>query len=253
MVSMFHLLLKNAHWMVHHHGAEAFRSFAEVTCYEKDLEQCIPNDLRHIIEDFLNKVQYVCIKVVCICNVCLCGQQGQRMVGNFCGVQIFIDFVGSSNPQIFIYQTICKLPKPRKFKPLKITTHMVLCVQHRSNTQFIVCVDDMCMQVYNVCSVYIYVCYSTCLHMCLSIHTCMGMCVCTYMCMSHSRKVIRKGLMNLVMFAKLYHPNFCTNFNAFKLKALLFIYMLEIVCGTYINAFSLRVWLIFMPEELPNV
>ena len=55
--------------MVHHHGAEAFRSFAEVTCYEKVLEQCIPNDLRHIIEDFLNKV--FCINVVCIGIVCL--------------------------------------------------------------------------------------------------------------------------------------------------------------------------------------
>ena len=64
MVSMFHLLLSHAYWMVHHHGAEAFRSFAEVTCYEKDLEQCIPNDLLHIIEDFLNKV--LCISVVCI-------------------------------------------------------------------------------------------------------------------------------------------------------------------------------------------
>ena len=47
--------------MVHHHGAEAFRSFAEVTYYDKDLEQCIPSDLRQIIEDFLNKVLCMCI------------------------------------------------------------------------------------------------------------------------------------------------------------------------------------------------
>ena len=48
--------------MVHHHGAEAFRLFAEVTYYDKDLEQCVPNDLRQIIEDFLNKVLCMCIK-----------------------------------------------------------------------------------------------------------------------------------------------------------------------------------------------
>ena len=47
--------------MVHHHGAEAFRSFAEVTYYDKDLEQCVPNDLRQIIEDFLNKVLCMCM------------------------------------------------------------------------------------------------------------------------------------------------------------------------------------------------
>ena len=72
---MFHLLLSHTHWMVHHHGAEAFRSFAEVTYYDKDLEQCVPNDLRQIIEDFLNKVMCVLLYwacSVCVMSVCVC-------------------------------------------------------------------------------------------------------------------------------------------------------------------------------------
>ena len=63
-----------------------------------------------------------------------------HMVSNFCGVKIFVDFMGSSYPKKllnFIYiQTIAmpwkynpiqlsKLPKPQKFRPSKVTTHMV--------------------------------------------------------------------------------------------------------------------------------
>ncbi|XP_065919040.1 FIGNL1-interacting regulator of recombination and mitosis-like [Dysidea avara] len=57
-VSMCHQLLSHTHWMVHHYAAEAFRSFAEVTCYVDVVEQCIPSDLSIIIVDFLNKVPF---------------------------------------------------------------------------------------------------------------------------------------------------------------------------------------------------
>lgn len=60
-VSMCHQLLSHTHWMVHHHAAEAFRSFAEVTCYVDVVEQCIPSDLSTVIVDFLNEV--VCVSL----------------------------------------------------------------------------------------------------------------------------------------------------------------------------------------------
>jgi len=55
--------------MVHHHAAEAFRSFAEVTCHVDVVEQCIPGNLSTVIVDFLNKVNNVCMRV---CSVCMC-------------------------------------------------------------------------------------------------------------------------------------------------------------------------------------
>ena len=69
-VSMCHQLLSHTHWMVHHYAAEAFRSFAEVTCYVDVVEQCIPSDLSIIIVDFLNKVMCHCIFVCVYVHVC---------------------------------------------------------------------------------------------------------------------------------------------------------------------------------------
>ena len=82
---------------------------------------------------------YMCV-CACVLCVCMCVSL-YRMVGNFHGAQIFMDFMCSANPQKVSYITIqvitegiprkykptklSELLKPRKFRPTKITIHTV--------------------------------------------------------------------------------------------------------------------------------